>query len=137
MAKELDIYDDDDDGMMDNMIMMMFMVIMIVAVVRIVPGIVQATTAAQGTLALGLDEPHSVTAKTTIQEVKFPQPMQSVSVQNDGGTTAYIKINALDSNPNVLNAGEGLELDYNTHVIERVFYYTLSGQTALRIIGTG
>jgi len=136
MAKELDIYDD-DDGMMDTMMTTMFMVIMLIAVVSIIPSIAQAASTSQGTLALGLNEPYNVTATVTVQSVEFDDAMQSVVVHNDGGFVVYVKLNDQSGNANILNSNETIEFTYNTHVIERVFYYTLGGQSGIRIIGTG
>jgi len=135
MAKELTAYD--DDPMMDTMITTMFMVMAMVVAIPVVLNIAQTTIATQGVLALGLNEPYEVTAKTTVQEARFTQAMQSMSVKNDGAATAYIKVNTLNTQPNVVNPGETFEVSYNTHAIERVFYYTVSGETKLRITGAG
>lgn len=137
MAKELTPYDDDDDDMMGTMMTCMFMVILVAAMVPTIVNMVQATVAAQGVLAQGLNEPYSLTAKATTQELTFSQAMQSVMITNDGATTVYAKINSLNAKANEVRAGETLELDYNTHVIDRVFYYTISGQSNIRITGTG
>jgi len=136
MPKELAVYDE-DDIMMETMVTTMFMVMFIVVAIPIITNIATTAIAAQGVLAQGLNEPYSLTAKSAVQELTFTQAMQSVMITNDGNTTAYIKVNSLNNQPNEVRGGETLELDYNTHVVERVFYYTLSGQTSLRVTGTG
>ena len=134
MEKELELY---DDGMMETMMLGIFMIMIIAVAIPVVVNVAQTAVAPQGILAQGLNEPYSLVAKSTIQELAFTRPMQSVMITNDGSVTAYIKINSLNNQPNEVRGGETLELDYNTHVVERVFYYTLSGQTSLRITGTG
>lgn len=142
MVKEVTVVDDDDMEVDFSSVMMpMMMLIMMIALMSVMTDVstssAQAAAVAQGTLALGLNEPYDVTAKTTVQEVEFSQPMQSLMVTNDGATIVYIKLNSLSAKPNEVRGGETLELSYNTHVIERVFYYTISGQSGLRITGTG
>ena len=134
MEKELELY---DDGMMETMMLGIFMIMIIAVAIPVVVNVAQTAVASQGILAQGLNEPYGLTAKPTVQELAFTQPMQSVMITNDGNTTAYIKVNSLNNQPNEVKAGETLELDYNTHVVERIFYYTLSGQTNLRVTGTG
>jgi len=134
VEKELELY---DDGMMETMMLGIFMIMIIAVAIPVVVNVAQTAVASQGILAQGLNEPYGLTAKSTVQELAFTQPMQSVMITNDGTTTVYAKVNSLNNQANEIKTGETLVFDYNTHVIERVFYYTLSGQSDIRITGTG
>ncbi len=124
---------DDEDEMMD---------IMFLGIMGIVTALVTVATAknviyGQGMVSLGITEPFSVTATTEVKELRFSTAMQSVSIHNDGGYRVYIKVNTLNTNPNVINPGETFNLGYNTHAIERVFYYSELGDSEIRITGAG
>jgi hypothetical protein len=127
----------EDDRMVDTMLMTVLMVMMVAVMVPVTVSAVQNAVTAQGVLAQGLNEPYTVTATPTIQEVTFSRAVQSLSVRNDGASTAYVKVNTINTEPNTIHPGEIFEISYNTHVIERVFYYTRSGETTLRITGAG
>jgi len=64
------------------------------------------------------------------QEVRCPEPAQSLYLINDGPGQIFVAINALDGDPTPLLANEALELDFEAHVLQRFYVWSAPGTIA-------
>ena len=87
------------------------------------------------TQAQGIVEPGSGTATSQVQEFTFTTPMSAVTVNNKGSTPVLVKVNTLNSNPLTVGGESSNVIDMGSSTISRVFYYTMSGQSPVEIIG--
>jgi len=118
-SQQVDIFDFGATDMMFVMVMAMFMM-QFFNNNRIVSYV-------QNLTPMGFVESYSLGVNSTEQELVFVNVLQGMTITNDGGYSVFVKVNSSTNNPSEIKPGECLPLNFDIHVIERIYYFTLVG----------
>ena len=123
-----------DQSLLDDndifMIMTMTLLVMVLAKITAVVSYVQDVR------PQGFVEAHNLEVSPTVQEFAFSNVLQGMVIQNDGSVSVFVKVNSSNNNPSEIKPGEVIPINFDVHVIERIYYYTLvGGVSRIRIDG--
>jgi hypothetical protein len=71
-----------------------------------------------------------LTITPTTEEVVCPYAAQSLYLVNDGPGQIFVAINALDGDPTPLLVNEALDIEFETHKLERFYVWSAVGTVA-------
>ena len=113
-----------------------FMIMTMTLLVMVLAKITALVSYVQDLRPQGFVESHNLEVSPTVQEFAFSNVLQGMVIQNDGSVSVFVKVNSSNNNPSEIKPGEVIPINFDVHVIERIYYYTLvGGVSRIRIDG--
>jgi len=113
-----------------------FMIMTMTLLVMVLAKITALVSYVQDLRPQGFVESHNLEVSPTVQEFAFSNVLQGMVIQNDGSVSVFVKVNSSNNNPSEIKPGEAIPINFDVHVIERIYYYTLvGGVSRIRIDG--
>ena len=81
----------------------------------------------QNLTPMGFIEPHSLGVTSTETELVFANVLQGMTITNDGDYSVFVKVNSSQNNASEIKPGECMPINFDIHVIERIYYSTVVG----------